>query len=202
VTPFPFRIIALRHGETAYNAEHRLQGQLDIPLNARGREQAASVGRTLGARIGAEIARLEEAGAFFASPLARARETMDIGRKAMGLEPGRYRLDARLKELSFGAWEGMTWPEIEARDPKGVRARRKDKWSFAPPDGESYAMLAERLRPWLNGLAGDAFVVSHGGVARALMSLIAGVAPAKAADAPIAQGRALWFENGGCHWIK
>ena len=202
MTPFPFRIIALRHGETAYNAERRLQGQLDIPLNARGREQAVSVGRTLGARIGDEIARLEAAGAFIASPLVRARETMEISRGAIGLSPGRYRLDAALKEISFGVWEGMTWPEIEARDPKGVRARRKDKWSFAPPDGESYAMLAERLRPWLDGLSGDAFVVSHGGVARALMTLIAGVAPAKAADAPIAQGRALWFENGGCHWIR
>ena len=63
-------------------------------------------------------------------------------------------------------------------------------------------MLAERLRPWLEALTGDAFVVSHGGVARALMTLIAGVAPAKAAeDAPIIQGRALRFENGACHWI-
>ena len=62
--------------------------------------------------------------------------------------------------------------------------------------GESYAMLVDRLRPWLDGLTGDVFVVSHGGVARALMTLIAGVAPAKAADAPIIQGRALCFKNG------
>jgi probable phosphoglycerate mutase len=202
VASFPFRIIALRHGETAYNAENRLQGQLDIALNARGREQARSIGRSLEARIGAEIARLDAANAFFASPLARARETMDIVREAMGFEVGRYKLDARLKELSFGAWEGMTWRDIEARDPKGVKARNTDKWSFTPTGGESYARLAERLRPWLDGLTGDAFVVSHGGVARALMTLVAGVAPAKAAEAPIAQGRALWFENGGCHWIS
>ena len=50
-------------------------------------------------------------------------------------------------------------------------------------------------------LSGDAFVVSHGGVARALMALVAGVAPPKAVNAPIAQGRALCFENGSCHWI-
>jgi broad specificity phosphatase PhoE len=201
VARFPYRLIFLRHGETAYNAENRLQGQLDTPLNARGREQARSVGRTLGARIGAEIEQLETAGAFIASPLVRARETMEIARGAIGLTPSRYQLDARLKELSFGAWEGMTWPEIEARDPKGVIARRKDKWTFAPPGGESYPALAERLRPWLEGLAGDAFVVSHGGVARGLMALIADVAPAKAADAPITQGRALCFERGACHWI-
>jgi broad specificity phosphatase PhoE len=126
---------------------------------------------------------------------------MEIAREAMGLPPARYRLDPVLKELSFGAWEGLTWPEIEARDPEGLRAREKDKWNFAPPGGESYAMLAERVRPWLGGLTADAFVVSHGGVARALMTLIAGVKPAKAMDAPIAQGRALRFENGECRWI-
>jgi broad specificity phosphatase PhoE len=201
VAPFPYRLIFMRHGETAYNAEGRLQGQLDIPHNARGREQARSVGRTLQARIGADIEQLEAARAFIASPFVRARETMEIARGAIGLMPGRYHLDAALKEISFGAWEGLTWPEIEARDPRGVRARKKDKWNFTPPGGESYAMLAERLRPWLDGLAGDAFVVSHGGVARALMVLVAGVAPAKAADAPIAQGRALCFENGSCRWI-
>jgi broad specificity phosphatase PhoE len=201
VAPFAYRLIFLRHGETAYNAENRLQGQRDIPLNARGREQARSVGRTLRARIGAEIEQLEAAGAFIASPLTRARETMEIAREAIGLAPGRYRLDAALKELSFGAWEGLTWPEIEARDPAGLRARRRDKWNFTPPGGESYATLAERLRPWLDGLSGDAFVVSHGGVARALMALIAAVEPAKAADAPITQGRALCFENGSCRWI-
>ena len=199
---FPFRIIALRHGETAHNAENRLQGQLDIPLNARGRDQARSLGKALGAEAGAEIREIDAASAFFASPLVRARETMEIVRDAMGLEPGRYKLDARLKELSFGAWEGLTWRDIEARDPKGLKARSRDKWSFTPPAGESYGMLAERLRPWLDGLNGDTFVVSHGGVARALMTLIAGVAPAKAAEAPITQGRALCFENGDWYWIK
>ena len=201
MTTFAYRLIFLRHGETAYNAENRLQGQRDIPLNARGREQARAVGRTLGAQIGSEIDRLEAACAFIASPLERARETMEIARDAMGLPPSRYRLDPALKEISFGAWEGLTWPEIEVRDVKGVRTRRKDKWIFVPPQGESYAMLAERVRPWLDGLTGDAFVVSHGGVARALMTLVAGVAPAKAADAPITQGRALCFENGGYRWI-
>jgi broad specificity phosphatase PhoE len=198
----PFRLIFMRHGETAYNAEGRLQGQLDIPLNARGREQARSVAQTLQARVGAEIEQLEAAGAFVASPLVRARETMEIARDAIGLPPSRYRLDAALKEISFGAWEGLTWPEVEERDPGGLSARKKDRWNFAPPRGESYAMLTERVSPWLDALTGDAFVVAHGGVARALMTLIAGVAPDKAAGAPIVQGRALCFENGGCYWIS
>jgi broad specificity phosphatase PhoE len=198
---FPHRLIFVRHGETAYNAESRLQGQLDTPLNARGREQARAIGGTLRSLLGPEIDRLDEAQAFFASPLERARETMDIARDAMGLKPGRYHLDPVLKELSFGVWEGLTWPEIEVRDAKGLRARRKDRWAFAPEGGESYAMLAVRLRPWLDSLSEHAFVISHGGVARVLMALIAGVPPAKAVEAPIIQGRAILFENGSCRWI-
>ena len=198
---FPHRLIFVRHGETAYNAESRLQGQLDTPLNARGREQARAIGGTLRSLLGPEIDRLDEAQAFFASPLERARETMDIARDAMGLKPGRYHLDPVLKELSFGVWEGLTWPEIEVRDAKGLRARRKDRWAFAPEGGESYAMLAVRLRPWLDSLSEHAFVISHGGVAQVLMALIAGVPPAKAVEAPIIQGRAILFENGSCRWI-
>ena len=198
---FPHRLIFVRHGETAYNAENRLQGQLDTPLNARGREQARTIGGTLRSLVGREIDSLEEAQAFFASPLVRARETMEIARDAMGLEPKRYHLDPVLKELSFGVWEGQTWSEIEVKDAKGMRARREDRWAFAPEGGESYAMLAVRLRPWLDSLSEHAFVISHGGVARVLMALIAGVPPAKAVEAPIIQGRAILFENGSCRWI-
>ena len=198
---FSHRLIFVRHGETAYNAENRLQGQLDTPLNARGRRQARVVGGTLDARIGSEIEGLEAAGAFIASPLERARETIEIARDAMGLAPSRYRLDPALKELSFGIWEGLTWREVEVRYPRDLESRKKDRWNFTPLGGESYAMLATRVRLWLDVLTGDALVVSHGGVARALMALIAGVTPAKAAEAPITQGRALRFENGTCQWI-
>jgi probable phosphoglycerate mutase len=201
VTPFPFRLIFVRHGETSYNAENRLQGQRDIPLNPRGRDQARSIGKTLRARLGEEIDRLEAAGAFFASPLKRARETMELARAAMNLPPKSYRLDPALKEISFGQWEGLTWAEVRARDPGGLKRRHADKWNFVPPGGESYAMLAERVRPWLASLAGDAFVVAHGGVARALMTLIAGVPLVIAAEAPIAQGRAIVFEDGRYRWI-
>jgi broad specificity phosphatase PhoE len=202
VTAFAYRLIFLRHGETAYNAENRLQGQRDIPLNARGREQARAVGRTLGARIGSEIDRLEAAGAFIASPLERARETMELLRAAMDLPPKRYRLDAALMELTFGDWEGLTWREVRARDAAGVIARRADKWGFVPPGGESYAMLVERVRPWIASLAGDTFVVSHGGIARAFMTLLAGVPGEVAARTPIHQGRALDFEGGRYGWIE
>ncbi len=198
---FAFRLIFVRHGETSYNAENRLQGQRDILLNARGRDQASAVGRRLRASLGDEIDRLEASAAFVASPLGRARETMELARAAMDLPPKRYRLDRTLVELSFGAWEGLTWTEVKARDPEGVKARRADKWGFAPPGGESYATLAERVRPWLAALSADAFIVSHGGVARALMSLLAGVPGETAAEAPIVQGRAILFEDRGYRWI-
>jgi broad specificity phosphatase PhoE len=201
VTPFPYRLIFVRHGETSYNAENRLQGQLDVPLNQRGRDQARAIGRTLRARLGEEIDRLEVADAFVASPLRRARQTMELARAAMGLPPERYRLDLALMELTFGDWEGLTWPEVQARDPKAVKARRVDKWGFVPPNGESYAMLAGRVKEWLATLSGDAFIVSHGGVARALMTLIADVPPEIAVETPIVQGRAIVFDKGRYGWI-
>ena len=82
MTPFPHRLIFVRHGETSYNAENRLQGQRDIPLNAHGRDQASAIGKTLRVRLGEEIDRLDAAGAFFASPLKRARETSPAPRSA------------------------------------------------------------------------------------------------------------------------
>jgi len=199
---YPYRIVFIRHGETDYNAEGRLQGQRDIPLNGRGRAQASAVGRSLGKRLRAEIDRLEAAHAFYASPLHRTRETMELARAGVGFEPQRYTLADELKELTFGAWEGLTWSEVEARDPAGARRRERDKWGFVPPEGESYAMLAERIAAWLATRQGDLFVASHGGVARALMHLLGGLDPQKAANVQIHQGRALVFgPEGRFSWV-
>jgi probable phosphoglycerate mutase len=127
---------------------------------------------------------------------------MEIARAAMDLPPKLYRVDAALMELTFGDWEGLTWAEVRARDAGGVKARRADKWGFVPPGGgESYAMLAERVAAWLAALPGDTFVVAHGGVARALMTLLAGAPGQVAAGTPIDQGRALAFDKGRYWWI-
>jgi broad specificity phosphatase PhoE len=198
---YPYRIIFLRHGRTAYNAENRLQGQRDIPLDGKGREQAGAIGRFLRDHFGAEIMRLEASGAFWCSPLLRTRQTMAQARLAMGLPPQPYGLDARLKELAFGDWEGLTWEEVEAKYPGAQKFRDAGKWDFTPPGGESYAALAERLKSWLAERNGDVFVVSHGGVARALIALLADVAPSAAANAEIAQGRALIFDKSACSWV-
>ena len=201
MAPISYRILFVRHGETDYNATGRLQGQRDIPLNGRGRAQASAIGRALAKAMPEAIAALEAASAFAASPLVRTRQTMELARTALGLAPQRYALEPALKELTFGEWEGLTWPQVAKRDPAGARAREADKWNFAPPGGESYAMLAERLQPWLDSLQADCFVVSHGGVARALMTLIAGVNPSAAENADIWQGKAILFEGGGLKWI-
>jgi len=192
------RLIFIRHGETDWNVEGRLQGQHDIPLNGRGRDQAANAGREARKYIAREgLTDLS----FVASPLTRTRDTMELARGAMGLDPKDYALDDRLMELSFGRWEGLIWPEVKALDPLAAQAREGDKWLFQPPGGESYAMLSDRLRPWLATVTCDTVVVSHGGVARVLMAMIGGVSTADAPLMDIHQGRVLIFQDGRRRWL-
>ena len=194
----PHRLIFIRHGETDWNAEGRLQGQHDIPLNGRGRDQAASAGRDARKYIAREgLTDLR----YVASPLSRTRDTMELARGAMGLDPKDYATDTRLMELSFGRWEGLIWPEVKAMDPWAAKAREGDKWTFQPPGGESYAMLADRLRPWLATVTGDTVVVSHGGVARVLMAMIGGIPISDAPMMDIHQGRVLIFQDGRRRWL-
>jgi probable phosphoglycerate mutase len=136
-----------------------------------------------------------------ASPLLRARRTMELARGSLGLDPFTYRLDDRLKEMSFGRWEGFTWPEVKAADPDMADRREADKWFLQPPGGESYAMLAQRLQPWLETIACDTVAVAHGGVARCLMHLLGGAATERAPMSDIWQGRVLVFEAGSYRWI-
>lgn len=185
----------IRHGETDWNLEGRLQGQRDIPLNDLGRVQAEEAGRKL-AKLRANVEDL----AYFASPLRRTRETIEIVRRALGLHPEFYRQDDRLKELSFGHWEGQTWDEVSRTDPLRAEAREKDKWHYVPPQGESYAMLKERVLPMIEAIERDAVVVSHGGVARCLMVALGGMSFEEAAHRPIWQGRVLIFDAKGCRW--
>ena len=158
----------IRHGETDWNVEGRLQGQRDIPINARGREQARQCGailRDLFACDKADAAALD----FVASPLGRARETMEIARAALGLDPAGYAVDARLAEVAFGSWEGFTTAELHARFPAVYAERERDKWRFTPPGGESYAAMSGRVRGWYDTLTQNTVVVAHGGTLRGLI---------------------------------
>jgi broad specificity phosphatase PhoE len=191
------RLIFIRHGETDWNREGRLQGQRDIPLNAKGRDQALGAGRLLQPL-------LSDAAAFTfcASPLQRARETMLLVRNASGLVPSdAFIMDDRLRELTFGGWEGLTWREVRENDPIAAQRRRLDKWHFVPPQGESYAMLRERVQPWLETLNGNVIAVAHGGVARVLLAVLGGVSHDDAAAATIHQGRLLVFRGHAFEWI-
>jgi probable phosphoglycerate mutase len=199
-SPSPARLYFLRHGETDWNAEGRLQGRQDIPLNALGRDQAAKAGRTL-KKILASRAEDLSALSIQCSPLLRARQTLELAGAETGLLADKSRLDDRLIEFTFGRWEGLTWPEVCAAEPDLARQREIDKWNFTPPGGESYEQLAQRLEPWLAEQRGASVVVSHGGVARALMALIGGLPKERAPTADIWQGRVLIFAAGRFDWI-
>ncbi|WP_112663197.1 histidine phosphatase family protein [Microvirga flavescens] len=189
-------IYFLRHGETDWNLEGRLQGQKDIPLNDFGRVQAEEAGR----RLQALTAHPEDLD-YVSSPMLRTRETMELMRGAIGLHPTAYRLDDRLVELTFGEWEGMTWKEVRAAAPQGAHLRERDKWGFAPPGGgESYAMLAERIGPVLEDITRETVIVAHGGVARAFLVLACGVNKRDAANLDIWQGKVLVIEGRKHYW--
>ncbi len=189
-----------RHGETFYNAEGRIQGQLDTPLSPIGRAQAGEAGRKLAAALSDSGLGAGDVG-WFASPLSRTSESMALARAAMALPQDDFERDKRLMEISFGLWQDLTWPEIAARYPGSVLARKANFWNFRPPDGESYADLAARVHSFLAGVRGPAVVASHGGVARALMVLLGGLAPADVEGMPIYQGRLLVFAAGRGRWI-
>ena len=184
----------VRHGETDWNRERRLQGQHDIPLNALGRVQASRCGelmRGLLERSGRPAAEYD----YVSSPLGRARETMELMRAGIGLDPEQYRTDARLMEMSFGRWEGFTFAELQAREAPALVERERDKWGFVLPGGESYAQLQVRVRAWYDGVGRDTVVSAHGGVCRALMAHLGLVRPEVASMGDIGQGVVYVFDG-------
>jgi probable phosphoglycerate mutase len=188
----------VRHGQTDWNAQDRLQGQSDIDLNALGRTQASENGRKLAALIGKA-----EGFDFVASPMRRTRDTMELARAAMRLDPTAYRTDPRLVEVNFGEWQGFTYAELEAMHPGVAHERSLDKWDFLPPGegAESYAMLCERIRPWLAELAGDTVCVTHGGVIRVLFHLIGKVPGNEAANLETPHDKVLRLRGGRLEWL-
>ncbi len=192
----PYRLFLVRHGETDWNREGRLQGAQDIPLNALGREQAAEAAARLRGLVHG-YAGLD----FVCSPMQRAQETMQILRRQLGLPAAAYRIEERLRELTFGEWEGFTWRQVRASAREQALARERDKWGFVPPGGESYRMLAERIRPVLAELRRETVIVSHGGVARAALALIGAVPPQEAAMVDIWQGKILVAARGRSDWM-
>jgi probable phosphoglycerate mutase len=159
--PQSTRLIALRHGETAWNVDSRIQGQLDIGLNPTGHWQAQRLGQALAG---------EPITAIYASDLSRAWDTAQHVARATGVqvqpEPG-------LRERCFGVFLGRTFAEVELESPELARRWRQRDPHFAPEGGESLLQLFERVTTTAHTLAarhpGELIaLVGHGGVLDAL----------------------------------
>jgi len=162
------RIIAIRHGETAWNVDTRLQGHLDIGLNARGQWQAQRA---------AEALADEEIAAIYSSDLSRASATAQaIVDRSTQIAARQLRLNSGLRERGFGIFEGQTYAQIATDWPEeSVRWRQRDP-HYAPTGGESLVQLRERVATTVTALAsqhvGEQIVlVAHGGVMDALYRL-------------------------------
>ena len=188
-------IYYIRHGETSWNALGRLQGTQDIPLNDLGRQQAAHAGNIL-AGLFARDGREKSSLGFVASPLIRARATMELVRGSLRLPHDGYALDDRLREIGYGQWEGSTLREMQLRDPDLFAKRQTEKWTVSPPGGESYVDVQTRMQDWYASVAADTVTVAHGGTARALMVALGIETPLSAADLTIEQGAVYVFRDG------
>ncbi|MEM6381168.1 MAG: histidine phosphatase family protein [Pseudomonadota bacterium] len=194
-------LIFIRHGQTDWNKEARLQGGQDIPINALGALQAQRNGRALSELFAGGAFALDDFH-FTASPLSRCIATMGHVRDALGLAPDDgFDRDPRLREITFGQWEGNTFAELEAAQADAVAAREADKWGFVPPGGESYAMLSERIAPWLESLDRPTLAVSHGGVMRAVRGLLFDLPSAEIPQLDTPQDRVFVYEDGQGMWV-
>jgi broad specificity phosphatase PhoE len=185
----------IRHGETDFNIEGRLQGRRDTELNEHGRRQAAECGALLRDLFTRDQRQAPDF-AYLSSPLKRARQTMEVLRATLELDPLEYDVDERLVEIAYGDWEGLTLSEVEARMAGILAQRDRDKWDFAPPAGESYRQLAARIGDWYASLTRNAVVAAHGGGVRALMALLHILPEEEATHAPIEQGVVYVFADG------
>jgi len=154
-------LVAVRHGETDWNAQHRFQGQLDIPLNVTGCSQAEALRFRLSA-ISFDTA--------YSSPLRRAFETARVITRDLPILA-----DARLSEIHHGCWQGKTKSEIEAQWPDEWDRWCRGLWRFAPPGGESSIAVRARVEDFMRTLRGtNVLCVSHGVVIQILLSILIG----------------------------
>ena len=165
------RIIAVRHGETAWNVDTRIQGQLDIQLNAKGQWQAKRVGEALAD---------EPIATIYSSDLARAHHTAQaIAARAANESARTVRQHTGLRERAFGTFEGKTWADIETHWPEASRRWRERDPDFAPPGGETPVQVRARTLATVNEIAaqhlGELIVlVAHGGILDTLYRLASG----------------------------
>lgn len=159
------KLILLRHGETEWNSLRRYQGHTDIPLNDTGREQAQKAAEYL--------LKHEELEAIYCSDLSRTRETAQIAADKLKLP---VRLDSRLREASFGIWEGMSFSDVYKHHSQQFNSWYQDIWKYKMPGGETFTEVWERVSLAVRDITGQhqgtVLVVTHGGVVKAFLGQI------------------------------
>ncbi len=174
----------LRHGETQWNVEGRMQGGLDSPLTDRGRRQALRQGDLL-----------RQAGVtslpVHSSPQGRALETARIAL------PGKPVLqDPRLREVAMGAWQGRTMDEIAETAPGLLADPHPFLWKFEAPGGETFDGMIDRVRTILSDLRGPAIIVTHGVTSQLIRGCLMGLDPEAMGMLPDRQGIVYRIEDG------
>ncbi len=164
------RVVAIRHGETEWNALGREQGQLDSPLTARGLKQAEAI---------ADRLRRMSFSALYSSDLGRALHTAEIVASATG---ARIEVDAGLRERHTGIFQGMTKAQMEAQHPTEYAAYVSDPYMYAVPGGESGQQRTERSVRVMNVLADrhadeTIVLITHGGFLMGFFEHVLGLAP-------------------------
>jgi probable phosphoglycerate mutase len=188
-------LLYIRHGETVWNRQRRVQGHRDSPLTANGWRQAERVARRLEAAFGPGLHDF----VWQASPLFRAWQTAVVIAEAVGFDPARIGHDDRLREMTWGRWDGLTAAEIEAVDPDLWRARIADRWTVAPPGGgETQMDIVERARAWLGSLppGSRTLAVAHGALGRAVRTAFLGLEPAAMLEMDEPHDAVFWFRDG------
>jgi probable phosphoglycerate mutase len=185
-------IYLVRHGQTEFNRERRIQGHVDSPLTELGVRQAHAVGRLL-----RDLIRDPDGWRIVSSPLGRARSTADIVAEKLGGLP--VELEPRIQEMSWGSFDGRLRAEIEAEHPETFG---KTGWAFdAPTDGESYEVVAARVGAWLASLPPEPdrkiIAVSHGISGRVLRGLYAQLPRDEAGQQDVPQDAVFLLQHGG-----
>lgn len=175
----------VRHGEVAV-AKGLVIGHCDPPLSRTGAGRIGSLGRSWQGPPPVRI---------FTSDLARAVDSAGILAARWGSE---LCVDARLRELSFGDWEGRSWAEVYRRDRRRFEIWAAEWWGVAPPGGETFAELAARLLGWWGeqDAQGAVVAITHGGCVRALLARLLGAADRTAFDFEIAPAHVSALETG------
>ncbi len=189
----PPSLLLIRHGETQWNKEGRLQGQQDTPLSLTGIRQCQAVADNVKG-----ILQSFEQHHYWMSPLARTQQTASICAAVWGVPFRRFQRDPALMERHYGKWEGHTLSEVAEHMTAEYLAFQTDRWHYASPGGESLAQVYQRAQQWLTVLPSDGLhiVVSHSGCLAALHSLYCQTDKQQTANLEIVQTSSILLHQG------